>query len=87
MRKFRVVLVEPEHPHNVGFVARAMHCYALDELYIVYPRRNKVIENSYHTAPNSHEVLVWPRILRARNRRSERLHVPVRNPGAGAHES
>ena len=57
MRKFRVVLVEPEHPHNVGFVARAMHCYALDELYIVYPRRDKVIENSYHTAPNSHEVL------------------------------
>ena len=33
MRKFRVVLVEPEHPHNVGFVARAMHCYALPELY------------------------------------------------------
>ena len=57
MRKFRVVLVEPEHPHNVGFVARAMHCYALDELYIVYPKRDKVIENSYHTAPNSHEVL------------------------------
>ena len=43
MRKFRVVLVEPEHPHNVGFVARAMHCYALDELYIVYPKRDKVI--------------------------------------------
>lgn len=57
MRKFRVVLVEPEHPHNVGFVARAMHCYALDELFIVYPNREKVIENSYHTAPNSHEVL------------------------------
>lgn len=57
MRKFRVVLVEPEHPHNVGFVARAMHCYALDELYIVYPKRNKVIENSYHTAANSHDIL------------------------------
>lgn len=57
MRKFRVVLVEPEHPHNVGFVARAMHCYALPELYIVYPKRNKVIENSYHTAANSHDIL------------------------------
>ncbi|MBO7384239.1 MAG: RNA methyltransferase [Fibrobacter sp.] len=57
MRKFRVVLVEPEHPHNVGFVARAMHCYALPELYIVYPKREKVIENSYHTAANSHDIL------------------------------
>ena len=57
MRKFRVVLVEPEHPHNVGFVARAMHCYALPELYIVYPKRDKVIENSYHTAANSHDIL------------------------------
>lgn len=57
MRKFRVVLVEPEHPHNVGFVARAMHCYAMCELYIVYHGRDKVIQNSYHTAPNSHEVL------------------------------
>lgn len=57
MRKFRIVLVEPEHPHNVGFVARAMHCYALPELYIVYPHRDKVIENSYHTAANSHDIL------------------------------
>lgn len=57
MRKFRLVLVEPEHPHNVGFVARAMHCYALDELYIVYPKRNKVIDKSYHTAANSHDIL------------------------------
>lgn len=57
MRKFRIVLVEPEHPHNVGFVARAMHCYAMPELYIVYPHRDKVIENSYHTAANSHDIL------------------------------
>jgi tRNA/rRNA methyltransferase/tRNA (cytidine32/uridine32-2'-O)-methyltransferase len=57
MRKFRVVLVEPEHPHNVGFVARAMHCYALPELYIVYPKRDKVLDKSYHTAANSHDIL------------------------------
>ena len=57
MRKFRVVLVEPEHPHNVGFVARAMHCYALPELYIVYPKRDKVLDKSYHTAANSHYIL------------------------------
>ena len=57
MRKFRVVLVEPEHPHNVGFVARAMHCYALPELYIVYPKRDKVMDKSYHTAANSHDIL------------------------------
>ena len=55
MRKFRVVLVEPEHPHNVGFVARAMHCYALPELYIVYPKRDKVLDKSYHTAKVVHK--------------------------------
>lgn len=57
MLNFRIVLVEPEHPHNVGFVARAMHCNALNELYIVYPKRDSLYEESYRTAHNSNDVL------------------------------
>ena len=57
MLTFRIVLVEPEHPHNVGFVARAMHCNAISELYIVYPKRDAVNPESYRTAHNSSEIL------------------------------
>ena len=57
MLSFRIVLVEPEHPHNVGFVARAMHCNAIPELYIVYPNRDTVNPESYRTAHNSAEIL------------------------------
>ena len=32
---YRVVLVGPENPLNVGFVARAMACFGVDELVIV----------------------------------------------------
>lgn len=57
MIEFRVVLVEPEHPHNIGFVARAMHCNAIPDLHIVFPRRDNVPEESYRTAHNSREIL------------------------------
>lgn len=58
MAKFVVVLVEPEHPHNVGFVARAMHCNALSDLRIVYPKSMKTVnDKSYRTAANSHDIL------------------------------
>ena len=43
MNSFVVVLVEPEHPHNVGFVARAMRSNGLKNLKIVYPKRSSVI--------------------------------------------
>ncbi len=57
MNSFVVVLVEPEHPHNVGFVARAMRSNGLKNLKIVYSKRSSVISDSYHTAHNSGEVL------------------------------
>lgn len=57
MNSFVVVLVEPEHPHNVGFVARAMRSNGLQSLRIVYSRRTSVNPDSYHTAHNSGEVL------------------------------
>ncbi len=57
MLNFRIVLCEPEHPHNVGFVARAMHCNAIRDLYIVYPKRDAVNPESYRTAHNSAEIL------------------------------
>lgn len=60
---FRIVLVEPEHPHNVGFVARAMHCNAIPELYIVYPRRETVNPESYRTAHNSAEILDGAKVV------------------------
>lgn len=57
MPKFRIVLVEPEHPHNVGFVARAMRSNGLSELFIVYSKRNAVNPESYRTAHNAAEIL------------------------------
>ena len=63
MRKFRVVLVEPEHPHNVGFVARAMHCYALPELYIVYPKSDKVLDKGCSQVRRRHWRLFLRRCL------------------------
>jgi tRNA (cytidine32/uridine32-2'-O)-methyltransferase len=57
MLSFRIILVEPEHPHNVGFVARAMRCNALPDLHIVYDSRTTVMDESYHTAHSSKDVL------------------------------
>jgi TrmH family RNA methyltransferase len=57
MLSFRIVLVEPEHPHNVGFVARAMRCNALSDLHIVYRSHESVLEESFRTAHNSREIL------------------------------
>lgn len=57
MSRFRIVLVEPEHPHNVGFVARAMRSNGLSDLWIVYPKRDAVNPESYRTAHNSAEIL------------------------------
>lgn len=40
MGEIRVVLVEPEHGINVGYVARAMKNFGLKELYLVKPKAN-----------------------------------------------
>lgn len=56
MLRFVVVLVEPEHPHNIGFVARAMRCNALDDMRVVTPRAALPTE-AWHTAHASAHVL------------------------------
>lgn len=65
MIDFSVILVEPEHPHNVGFVARAMRSNALSDLRIVYKQKSHVMEDSFHTAHNSKEVLNSAKIFRS----------------------
>ena len=52
-----IVLVEPEHPHNVGFVARAMCANGLTDLRIVYQKHNSVLADSYRTAHTSQSIL------------------------------
>lgn len=65
MPDFKVVLVEPEHPHNVGFVARAMRANALTELRIVYSGRTEVMKESYRTAHNASEILGGAQVFHA----------------------
>lgn len=55
MTTFCVVLVEPEHPHNVGFCARAMRAYGLGDLRIV--RDKPLLRASWDTAHASAEIL------------------------------
>ena len=57
MLSFKIILVEPEHPHNVGFVARAMRANDLHTLSIVYHSKKNVLKSSYRTAHNAAEIL------------------------------
>jgi TrmH family RNA methyltransferase len=52
----RVVLVEPETPKNVGFVARAMTCNSVGELWIV-GKRHPHFGEAWITGVNSESVL------------------------------
>ncbi len=52
----RVVLVEPETPKNVGFVARAMTCNSVGELWIV-GKRHPHFGEAWITGVNSEAVL------------------------------
>lgn len=38
LENIRVVLVDPQHPGNIGAVARAMNTMGLDQLFLVRPR-------------------------------------------------
>lgn len=38
LRDIRIVLVQPQHPGNIGAVARAMKTMSLENLYLVRPR-------------------------------------------------
>lgn len=50
-----VILVEPENPLNVGFVARAMKCSGVDELRIVSDR--ELDDSAYRTGTSAKEIL------------------------------
>ncbi len=51
-----IVLVEPENPLNIGFVARAMKCSGVDKLRIVSQTR-KVDDAAYRTGTSAKEIL------------------------------
>lgn len=65
MLEFIIVLVEPEHPHNVGFVARAMSANALTDLRIVYSKKDKVSPDSYRTAHASKDILDHAKVTKS----------------------
>ena len=53
---FAIILVEPEHPHNIGFVARSMRSNGLSDLRIV--RKAKPLpKKCYDTAHSSADIL------------------------------
>jgi TrmH family RNA methyltransferase len=53
---FAIILVEPEHPHNIGFVARSMRSNGFSDLRIV--RKSQPLPRKcYTTAHSSAEIL------------------------------
>lgn len=55
--EWRVVLVEPENPLNVGFVARAMKSFGIEELVIAGSSWNKMPDEAGITGVSAPEVL------------------------------
>ena len=55
--RFKVILVEPENPRNVGFAARAVKCFGFSELAIVYENQSVVPDEAYITGCMCKEVL------------------------------
>ena len=55
MTEFCIVLVEPEHPHNIGFCARAMRSYGQHDLRVV--RHKELPRMAWDTAHASGEIL------------------------------
>ncbi|MDP6979280.1 MAG: RNA methyltransferase [Myxococcota bacterium] len=56
LRDIRIVLVEPQHPGNIGAVARAMKTMALANLVLVKPREFPSDE-AHARASGAHDVL------------------------------
>ena len=61
----RVVLVEPENPLNVGFVARAMRASGAKELVIVSPAWKAVPDEARRTGAAAEDILDGARIVRS----------------------
>jgi tRNA/rRNA methyltransferase len=54
---WRVVLVGPENPRNVGFVARAMLCFGATELYVVGTPWPSAPPESFQTGAAAPDIL------------------------------
>ena len=53
---FSIILVEPEHPHNIGFVARSMRSNGLSDLRIVR-KSHPLPKKCWDTAHSSADIL------------------------------
>lgn len=89
-----IVLVQPQHPGNVGAVARAMKNMGLWQLTIVDPPPSFDPERARWMAPGAHDLLAAARIVStldeglegchravATTARHRRYHQPVIEPG------
>ena len=63
MAAFRVVLVEPENPLNVGFVARAMRASGVEELVVVSTAWTKIPAEAYVTGVSAPDTLKEARVV------------------------
>ena len=52
-----IILVEPEIPENIGFVARTMNCYRLADLRLVKTRKLNTQSKAYKTGTKGRETL------------------------------
>jgi tRNA/rRNA methyltransferase len=62
---FRVVLVGPENPRNVGFAARAMKCFGVSELFIVGVPWKTAPAEALKTGVSALEILDGARVVPA----------------------
>jgi TrmH family RNA methyltransferase len=89
----RIVLVEPEHPGNVGSAARALFTMGLAQLYVVKPACDPYSQDAYCLAHSAADVVkeirVVPRLEEAladtvfsvgTTRRTRRVGYPVFTP-------
>lgn len=68
------VLVQPQHPGNVGAVARAMMNMGLSRLVVVDPPPSFDLERARWMAPGAHQVLADMRIVATLDEAFEGVH-------------
>ena len=60
---YRIVLVGPENPRNVGFVARAMRCFGSSELTVAGSEWTAAPPESFQTGAAAAEILAGARFV------------------------
>jgi TrmH family RNA methyltransferase len=61
--ELRVVLVDPENPLNVGFVARAMHAFGVEDLVVVSSSWKSMPAQAHITGTSAPDVLGGARLM------------------------